>query len=356
LRLSIDHRPSVSPPLSFRPGLNDFQRLIGRRPPDILTMAVDQWQIAPGNVMDVRPAKMLAGQMERIKATEFGSMAEVRRDFLGGYGAMQAPTMGYRLKHVQLIDGVLYAGTAVRHLKPRATRLPLRRLPQEAISAALYESWLGNRWFGNWLGDDCLSHGLAEAAGQPFTSNPLIGHMADYERALGMRPWRASAARFEELLLFDDQPHNDHKRQRADRFRHKLAGERVDRHPGIFLLRGTSGARRILRNEREIAERLAARRGFQILEPRQASLDEIIARCSGAQVVAGVEGSHLVHGLMLMPADARAFVIQPPDRAVSALKKLTDRQGQDYALLVGVGTHEAFSIDGDEVERTLDLA
>jgi capsular polysaccharide biosynthesis protein len=180
--------------------------------------------------------------------------------------------------------------------------------------------------------------------------------MADYERALGMRPWRASAARFEELLLFDDQPHNDHKRQRADRFRHKLAGERVDRHPGIFLLRGTSGARRILRNEREIAERLAARRGFQILEPRQASLDEIIARCSGAQVVAGVEGSHLVHGLMLMPADARAFVIQPPDRAVSALKKLTDRQGQDYALLVGVGTHEAFSIDGDEVERTLDLA
>lgn len=356
MRLSVNHHPEPSPRLSFRPGLNDFQRLIGRRPADILTMAVDQWQIAPGNVMEVRPAKMLSGQMERIKATEFGSVAEVVRDFLGGYGAMQAPTMGYRLKHVQLIDGVLYAGTAVRHLKPRATHLPVQRVPQEAIRAAAYESWLGNRWFGNWLCDDCLSHGLAEEAGQPFTSNPLIGHMADYERALGMRPWRASAARFEELLLFDDHAHNDHKRQRADRLRRRLTGERIERHPGVFLLRGTSGARRILINEREIAERLAARRGFHILDPMQASLDEIIARCSGAQVVAGVEGSQLVHGLMMMPPDARAFVIQPPDRAVSALKKLTDRQEQDYALLVGVGTHEAFSIDGDEVERTLDLA
>jgi capsular polysaccharide biosynthesis protein len=72
-------------------------------------------------------------------------------------------------------------------------------------------------------------------------------------------------------------------------------------------------------------------------------------------VIAGVEGSHLVHGVMLMPPGARALVVQPPGRAVSALKRMTDRQGQDYSLVVGVGTNEAFHADPGEIERTLDL-
>jgi hypothetical protein len=336
--------------------VNELHRLLRRRPRDILSAAVEQWQIAPGNSVEVRPAKRLTGQLCRIRGAEFGTVAQVVKDFVGGHDAMQPPTMGYRLKDVLLIDGVLYAGDAVRHLKRRSNRLPVRFVPQDIESAASYESWLGNRWFGNWLSDDCLTYALAKQSGQPFTSHPATGHMAAYEQALDMRPSRQTAARFGELILFDDQSHNDDKRQRADRLRQRLTGGRSERHPGIFLLRRRSGALRMLANEREIAERLAARRGFTILDPSTASLEEIVRLCSGAAVVAGVEGSHLVHGLAVMPPDARAFVIQPPDRTVSALKRLTDRQGQDYSLLVGVGTHEAFSVNGDEVERTLDLA
>ncbi|WP_022683883.1 glycosyltransferase 61 family protein [Sphingobium bisphenolivorans] len=343
------------PRLSIRPGINRLHSLIGRRQPDIIAAAVDRWEIAPASALEVRPARMLDGQIDRIKAAEFGSIAEVVKDFRGGSDAMQAPTMGYRIKDAWLIDGVLYAGGAVRHLRPRSTLRPAELVPGEPLRAALYESWLGNRWFGNWLFDDCLAYMLAQQAGRPFTSRVSIGHMPTYERALGMRPLRRTVARFEELLLFDDHPNNEHKRARADQFRLRLTGERKARHPGVFLLRGHSGDRRLLVNERAIAERLAAKRGFTILDPCAAGLDEIIDICSEAMVVAGVEGSHLVHGLMLMPPEARAFVIQPPDRTVSALKRLADRQGQDFATLIGVGTHEAFSVDGDEVERTLDL-
>lgn len=341
---------------TWRPGVNGLHRLLGKRPPDILTAAVDRWQIAPGNVVEVRPAKKLGGQLYRIRGAEFGGVAEVVRDFIGGFGAMQPPTMGYRLKNVLLTDGVLYAGDAVRHLQRRSARLPVHLVPHDLLDAVLYESWLGNRWFGNWLSDDCLTHDLAAYCGQPFTARAASGHMTAYERALGMHPLRRASARFAELILFDDQSHNDHKRQRADLLRLRLTGGRIDRHPGIFLLRGRSGAPRVLANEQAIAERLAVKRGFTILDPSTASLEEIVRLCGGASVVAGVEGSHLVHGLAVMPPDARAFVIQPPDRAVSALKRLTDRQGQDYSMLVGVGTHEAFIVDGDEVERTLDLA
>ncbi len=93
-----------------------------------------------------------------------------------------------------------------------------------------------------------------------------------------------------------------------------------------------------------------------MLDPGRASVAELIDACAGARIVAGVEGSHLVHGLTLMPAEARLLAIQPPDRTVSVLKLITDRQGQEYGLVVGRGSNGAFSADIGEIEQTLDLA
>ena len=101
---------------------------------------------------------MLPGQLERIRGTEFGTPETVRRDFLGGFETHEPPTLGFRLSDVDLIDGVLYGTGAQMHLRPRGQRLPLYRAPIEMPAGALYESWVGNRWFGNWLSDDCLAY------------------------------------------------------------------------------------------------------------------------------------------------------------------------------------------------------
>jgi hypothetical protein len=342
--------------ISLQPGTYAVRKLLRRPMADINTQATDRWVVSPGSTVTVRPAKMLPGQLERIKGSEFGTIHEVVRDFIGGFDSMQAPTLGYRLRDATLIDGILYNDNAVRHLKPRASHLPVRLSPPEVPHATMYESWLGNRWFGNWLTDDCLAYQLAEVEGTPVTSTPTIGHKADYEKRLGMCPVRMAAARFRELILFEDRTHNQGKRERANRFRRRVIGKEARRHPGVFLLRGAGGDRRVLINERAIAERLAANRGFTVIDPMQSSLEEIARACGGAEVVAGIEGSHLVHGLMLMPPEARLLVVQPPARAVSVLKMVTDRQEQDFLQVIGEGTNEAFRADVEEIERTLDLA
>lgn len=342
--------------ISLQPGAYAVKRLLGVPIEDINAQASDRWIVSPSSTTTVRRAKMLPNQLARIRGSEFGTIQEVVRDFVGDFDSIQPETMGYRLRGATLIDGVLYNDSAVRHLRPRLRHLPVCLSPPQLSQATLYESWLGNRWFGNWLSDDCLTYQLAEAEGTPITSEPAIGHKPDYERRLGMRPVRMAAARFGELILFDDQSHNEGKRERAGQFRTRMIGAGSSPHPGVFLLRGESGDRRVLLNERAIAEHLAVRRGFTVLDPTQADLDEIIRVCSNAAVVAGVEGSHLVHGLMLMPPDARLFVVQPPARVVSVLKMVTDRQGQDFSLVVGVGHNEAFRADVEEIERTLDLA
>lgn len=343
--------------VTFQPGLATLRNLLGRAPADIAARATERWTLAPGGCVHVRPAKFLDGQLERIRGASFGTVADVIRDFRGGYDAPQAPTLGFRLKDVALIDGVLYSASTVRHLRRRLRRGPAAIVPRDHMTGSLYESWSGNRWFGNWLSDDCLAYPLAANHGPVATSSPHEPgrHRAAYELALGMRPRLLSSAWFDELFLFDDSAHNAFKRARAERLRRQLVGGTVQEHPGVFLLRGSGGDPRVLANECGIADRLATKRGFRIIDVAHASLAQIIADCAGAAVVAGVEGSHLVHGLMLMPPRARLLTIQPPNRVVSVLKLVTDRQGQDFSLVIGVGPDACFRVDPDEIERTLDL-
>lgn len=344
--------------ISVRPFLNALAKSLGHLPADLETMAVDRWTVAPSSGRFVPPAVFLPGHLDRMLGAEFGSVDAVARDLQGGFESMEGETLGFRFRNVDLVDGVLYASTATRHLRERVRRSVGYRVPTEILSGSLYESWVGNKWFGSWLMEDCLTYSLAEQFGSPATSAPRLeaGHTPAYERLLGIRPRRVSHVRFEELILFQDGPHNDGKKARADRMRERLVATTVlEEHPGVFLLRGSAGAKRILSNEMAFADRLASSRGFRIVDPLKSSVDEIIRACAGAQVVAGVEGSQLVHGLMSMPPGATLFVVQPPKRVVSTLKIATDRQGQGYAFVIAAGGDDEFTVDIDEAERTLDL-
>lgn len=343
--------------ISWRPALGLVGRLVGGRTVDPEAMAHEWWRIAEPETVFVPPAIRLPGQIERITACEFGAMAEVTAHLRGGFEVTEGPTLGYALRDADLVDGVLYAGRARRHLRPDSRARPFHAVPEERTSGVLYESWIGNRWFGNWLTDDCLCHMLAEQFGVPVATLPgTRGHAAEYEARLGQRPRRFDRVRFDELILLNDHANNAGRRARATRMRARLLlGVDAPEHPGVFLLRGTAGDRRLLGDEPEIAARLRDTRGFRVIDPLKADLATILAACGGARVVIGVEGSQLAHGLMTMPPGATLFTLQPPDRVTSVLKIVTDRQGQGFAMVVGRGDRRGFRVDWDEVAATLDL-
>jgi hypothetical protein len=345
--------------ISFRPLAQRISQGLRRPYLDLESEAVDRWTVSPASPSAIAPALYLPGQLEKIRRTEFAPLDLVLDSFRGRGTSIEEETVGFRVKHVDLVDGVLYGSKATRPLRPRRRRLPLYRVPETVISGAMYESWIGNRWFGCWLMDDCLSYQLAQEHGHPVASLPLVvpsPHVVRYEQMLQMSVSRVSAVHFEELILFRDHSNNSGKRQRANRLRERLVSTRqFVSHPGVFLLRGSSGDKRILLNEVEIAEALMSKRGFKVLDPMNATPDEIIEACAGARVVAGVEGSHLVHGAVSMPADGALFVIQPPERVCSVLKTATDRRGQLFSFVVATGGAEEFTVSMNDVERTLDL-
>jgi hypothetical protein len=340
------------------PIVHQAMRLAHRRVRSLEQLAYASWQIAPAHARPVPAALFLPDQLPRISAySEFGSAEQDLPKVRGGGEIPHAATQGFRIRDAFLIDGVLYKGDGCLHLHPRSSRLPRLRVEQEIERGAVYCTFGGNRYFGQWLMDDCVTYPLAQAEGAPVTTaQPVNAHTAGYEAWLEMNPLRSPGAFFRELVIFDDRGQNASKHARFRGLGDQLvrrAGARP--HPGVFIVRGRTGQRRVLRNELEIAERLRDRRGFTIVDPTQADVPTIVRACAGARIVSGVEGSGLIHGILPLAPGGGLLVLQPPNRFSAIYKDLTDRDGQRFGFVVGLPRGEDFWVDPVEVERTLDL-
>lgn len=341
------------------------RKRLGHQPGlELKSLAEKSWDIAPGGSAVSPAAIFLPGQMERVtgwQEKEFFPYVHPGPTMGGGLSVTHGPTRGYLLKDVWLIDGALYKGKASQWLSLRQATIPSMRVEHEIERAAIYCTHNGNSWFGTWMMEDCPTYALASNEGVPVTiapsaRYPLFTQAPAYEAWLGMQPLRLRTALFRELVLFDDMSNNDSRFQRFRDMGNKLLAHVSHApHPGVFILRGADGERRMLRNELELAEHLRKSRGFRVINPLRMQVPEIVEACAGARVVMGVEGSQLVHGVNVLQPGGTVFALQPPNRFVSYYKFLTDRDGQHFAFVVGQPDGEGFSISLDEVERTLDL-
>lgn len=343
--------------LTLRPLAEIVRHRVQRRPaPALEAMAVRIWEVAPAETAIVPRGFCLPGQLERVRETIF-TAKDPFPEMQGGWEATHGATRAMLLEDAWIIDGVVYAGAAVSHLHPRTRRLPHVAVDVEIDRGALYGSPGGNMYFGTWLMDDCVTHALAEVDGMPVdTARPTSPHVRDYERWFEMRPARIGRAFFRELVVYDDLGQNQHKARRWAALRDKLARRfAAPPHPGVFIVRGESGVRRVLRGELELAERLARTRGLRVIDPMKLELEAVMRACAGARMIVGVEGSALLHGMLWLERGGACVVLQPPNRYCALMKHLTDRDGQYYGCVVGRQLGEDFAVDTDEVERTIDL-
>jgi hypothetical protein len=338
------------------PVLHMLGSRLRRHARELESAAVRTWQIAPSYVQFAPRAFFLPNQLERITGWAFCD-GHPGREMEGDRRVEHAPTRGVLLENAWLLDGVLYKGGACSHLKRRSRRFPRLVAEREIGRAAVMCTAGGNQYFGTWLMDDCPRYALAMAEGEPVTTDqPPSDHMRQYESWLEMKPTRTGAAFLHEAVIFSDAGQNRDKHRRSRAITDKLRA-RVDTtpHPGVFVVRGAHGQRRLLRNETELAERMRDRHGFRILDPMHSDVPTIVAACAGARIAIGIEGSALVHAVQVLEPGAGVLTLQPPMRFCPLLKHVTDRDDQHFAFVVGKVEGEDFRIDPEELDRTLDL-
>lgn len=332
------------------------RKLLRQDPIDLESIAEKTWEIAPGETSITPPAYYLPNQIERVTLSL--DHEHPRITMPGGIKVTHTPTRGFLLKNTWLIDNVLYKDKACSYLHPRSKRWPPQLFVENEIDrGAVFCSETGNRYFAHWLMDDCLMYPLAAAEGVPITTNQPVGrHIPAYESWLDMNPTRLNSAFFKEIVIFSDRGQNQHRHARFRSLGKKLLSHvKSQSHPGVFILRGNDGDKRNLINELELAEHLRTKRGFRIIDITKADVPTIVNVCAGAQVVIGVEGSHLIHGILVLPPGGAILTLQPPNRFVDSYKMMADRDHQHFGFVVGIQEGDGFWIDPEEVERTLDL-
>ena len=332
--------------------------------PALDQVAVQRWELEPASVSVSSRAFFLPGQLERIASAVYTD--DPVRDMQGGFKVRHSPTRAFLLKNVLQANDSLFTGRwrfdlcSRRHLSRMQKLLPPIQVTTELHRASIYGTHDGNEFFALWLMDDCPAYGLAAKEGTPLSCASTYGRypsQATYESLLGMQPLRTTTAFFKEVVIIDDGwNHGSSKHARFAAMRGRLLSKFPGKpHPGTFILRRNSGKARSMVNELEVAAYLRDKRGFTIVDVTQHTASEILAACAGARVLAGIEGSHLANGMVVLEPGATLLTLQPPDRFSGVLKLTTDMEDIHYAFVVGTPAEGGFTVDPEEIERTLDL-
>ena len=268
-----------------------------------------------------------------------------------------AATIARALRNAHLFGDYVYKKAAKIQIGTQPERLLLYgHEAAELDSASLTCSWHDSKYFGHWMTDGIpLLMAGRELAPPIRNSNVLSDHQSQYLSMLEMTYEPFKAGRIRELLIFEDFGQNNYKRARYEKIRACFSKYGTQSsHAGAIILRGTSGVNRALVNETEIADYLLSI-GFTVIDPQLQSANEIVAAINGAQVVVGVEGSHLAHGLFSLATGGTLLVLQPPYRFNNPHKDYADCMDLKYGFVVGDACDGGFRIEMDPLKKMLDL-
>ena len=341
------------------------RRLFGEKP--LYQTAEKQWEIAPPETQKTPPSIRLPGQEDKIVEFEENTTREIETVRLNG-GAVERPAvMAYQYSNAMIHRGGVFGQGGHKQILPHwitppvSSEHPVIKVDEGALAG----SYLGLRYFGHWLHDDAPLSLLAKEFGEAYSPTPPFMHAAGHSDShvagyvdLLQLPWKAAEnVLFKSLVVCDDEAFTSHRGERLrklrDRLKEKLGPPSSPKR--LYVRRGISdeGVRKY-HNEDEVAAALQ-KEGFVILEPTTMSVAEIATLAHGAEFVVSLEGSHMAHSLYFLREGGGMLAISPPERFATLFKCAADLMNFQYGFVVGDCEEEGFSVDVDNLKRTIDL-
>ena len=235
--------------------------------------------------------------------------------------------------------------------------LPKNRV-QHIKAASLASSYLGTKYFGHWLADDCTRYILAEQ----FDTSPLRANAtlcsstavrSIFQPELGTPTDRAY---IDHLVVFQDYSQNSLKRKRYKILREQIKARfpETARNGYVYLRRGQTGVSRPIQGEQLIIDALT-KRGFVVADIATDLLEHIIRTLLKAKIVVSLEGSHIVHSVFAIPNHSGLLVLQPADQFRAVHRDWSECLGIRFGFVVGNAGSAGYSFSLSEILRTVDL-
>lgn len=316
--------------------------------------------VHPEQEIFIEQAFHLDGQLDRVTNVASNSSWELEKQRMASGVKVQGPTLAYRIDHGVFSAGRLYTNRAQEKQGGTQKRKPFCVVTDELDTAVLPLSYFATIYFGHMVFDGGATSLSAPRFGETYidtaVSKGMTGHVARYWDLFGLSYTAVKDVRIRHAWVFDDRGMNSDKASRLQTMSAKvrmLPGIRSGH--GVFMRRRGWGAHRAPENEAELENHFAAR-GFDIIDPSELSVDEIVASTRDAEVLVGVEGSGMTHGMLAMARGTTIIMMFPPWRLNNMMKDYADGLGLRYGFVVGTGQHNNYRIDPDEILRTIEVA
>ncbi len=329
--------------------------LIGLEHHELQDASVRSWVIAPAEQGKAPPAIYDVEDLERVIASPSATTPLLEISRLQAENCQHYSTRAFLLKDVDVVDGYLYGARWKTRVLPAKAPLLQAKPEMRVAQGTMACTWNGNQYFGHWLTDDLSLHLAGESIGSPFIleRKPFM-HEPGYRHLLGIPARAYGRAHFDELTIIEDIGQNNYKRQRYEELRRRIAaGVPATGAKRVFIARGVTGEKRVLVNEPALEAYLEAQ-GFLVLHPEKLTPAQIVRQTMGAELVIGVEGSHLFHVFLTMAPGAVICCIQPPFRFVTSIRDYASCLDMHYAITVGHMAPGGFSVPIDGLKRLLD--
>lgn len=334
-----------------------LRRLPGSR--SLEDFATESVVVCDAEDQPMRPAVFPSGELDRITGVhEFSAGLNDELHLTTRDHVHHTPTIARRLRNITLASGLICNHRSYEQLTFK--KLPFRAAQVEVTdtTAALCSTAGGNDYFAHFLLDDAATALLGTEFGQVTFSGaqqPPTLQMREYLSYFGVPYNQRQQAKFRDIWLFTDHPHNRHRRKRMqhlrDRLREKFTS--TDNRMPIYIRRGNSGSRRILENEAEIESLLAAR-GFGIVDPETMSTHEICRLLNNSPLAVGVEGSQLVHGVLNLRPQGALLCIQPAARFNAVFRGYCNSLDLNWGFVVAAGGADRFRLSTKRLLQTID--
>jgi Glycosyltransferase 61 len=333
------------------------RRVLGLRPiEEACTRSVE---VCPTTTVAPPPKPLyLEHELDRVTASD--TSLEQQWEWLEGTTEYAGVT-AYQLPPMWMVDGNLARGRSRfemnanrERLLPSGTDLP------EIVDGAFVSSVSGNVAFAHHIIDNLPTALLGPEFGVPHFVNPpegLTPQVLAYRRMTDLEHPTVWTAHTKNCWVFRDIFLTDSKVRRLQELRARVAPQLPTPTGGsrVFLHRGDDGQQRAPSNQAEVEAALVAE-GWLVLEPIATDLDALLAAISGAEIVMGVEGSHLAHLFYALAPGRTVLALMPPHRFNLLLKDYCDRLDLRFGFHVGVQREDAWEIDLPGLLRLVDRA
>ena len=171
MNINDDNNHTMLLPIEFYAFRRNARRAI-LGPGTLELTAFDRETLCAAERVEALPAVYLPEQLEKITGAPPESTRELEIELATCRTVTHAATIAYHIRDAVLIDGQIYAKELKFPLRDSGFIASGPAGPAYFKKAALASSFLGNRYFGHWLRDDCTTYLLAEQFSKPLCVEP----------------------------------------------------------------------------------------------------------------------------------------------------------------------------------------